>query len=154
MGRLWLDLGPIKIKFANLSFLYDGVKLSTVSNCPHRYDDVKLSKVSSCPSVKLSSFVLIVSNCQHCQIVRSVKLSSLHYWCPIVLGVKLFHHHFYSFSRFWVGLLGFWVCFMVLSPIYRLMVFCFSNLFQICPSFWMVPMVFQGTFTGFFLVLG
>ena len=67
-----------KIKFANLSFLYDVVKLSTVSNCPHRYDGAKLSKVSNCPSVKLSSFVLMVSNCQHCQIVRSVKLSSLH----------------------------------------------------------------------------
>ena len=58
-------------------FYYDGVKLSTMSNCPVCCDGVKLSAVS---------------NCLQWQIVLGVKLSYLPSWCKIVLGVKLSYH--------------------------------------------------------------
>ena len=77
-------------------FCYDGVKLSTVSNCP----SVKLSKcqiVLFCiGDVKLFFFfVMMVSNCPMCQIFLCVKLSYVSNClrCQILLGVKLSYHN-------------------------------------------------------------
>ena len=56
-------------------FYYDGVKLSTMSNCPVCCDGVKLSAVSNCPQYQIVLLALMVSNCPRCQIVLGVKLS-------------------------------------------------------------------------------
>ena len=70
--------------------IYDGVKLSSVSNCPRcqivlpawsvsncpiLHDGVKLSSVSNCPRCQIVLLAWSVSNCPRCQIVHGVKLS-------------------------------------------------------------------------------
>ena len=58
-----------------------------MSNCPVCYDGVKLSTVSNCLSVKSSFFVLMMSNCP---IVHDgVKLSVVSNCPPCMVGVKL-----------------------------------------------------------------
>ena len=72
--------------------IYDGVKLSSVSNCPRCQIVLPAWSVSNCPilhdGVKLSS----VSNCPRCQIVLLAWSVSNCPRCQIVLGVKLSHH--------------------------------------------------------------
>ena len=59
-----------------------------VSNCPILHDGVKLSSVSNCPRCQIVLFAFMVSNCPTCH--YGVKLSSVLNCprCQIVLGVK------------------------------------------------------------------
>ena len=59
-----------------------------VSNCPILHDGVKLSSVSNCPRCQIVLFAFMVSNCPTCH--YGVKLSSVSNCprCQIVLGVK------------------------------------------------------------------